>query len=40
MILLWLLTLDEAEDLLTIDVLMSSGDNRVANLTDENDEPG
>jgi hypothetical protein len=40
MSLLWLLTLDEAEDLLTIDVLVASGNDRVANLTDENDEPG
>jgi len=38
--LLWLLSLDETEDLLTIDVLVASGDNRVANLTDENNEPG
>lgn len=40
MSLFWLFTLDEAKDLLTIDVLVASGNDRVANLTDENYEPG
>lgn len=38
--LLWLLSLDEAKDLLTIDLLVASVDDRVANLTDENNKPG
>jgi hypothetical protein len=37
---LWLLSLDETKDLLTIDVLVASGNDRVANLTDENNKPG